>query len=390
MNTRYDELDMEREIAKVEVKDLRTTVQNNLKLETTNSSFKQAVKVFRQTITHEWQSEQEDESKLPDASGDKRIVIRRKKKTPKVKRKRPTYWHPEVALEELDQALNDVAVLQGELLQLKTVNKELQAMYNEAEVKHTIAQYKISKLEKTKRELILEKSSIDSQAVLKKLSEKRNTVSFSSTSPRVDKPKILDNDDERSLLNSSKVGDLTTVNILCDQSAKKDDEQKHREFVNCRNNDGWTPLMLASARGHLPVVQKLLAFGGDVKLIESDLGYTALHLAAWNNRENIVKYLIQEAKCSPDPEGEYKRTPLMLAANWGASGTLRILLDLGANPLQKDSRGRTAIHWARDKAIKSALEEAMKKAENEKNKSAESSNNELQFHKNVSDVENEV
>jgi len=393
MNTLCDELEMEREIARVEVKDLRQIVQNNLKIDAKDSPLKEAVKVFRQSVKQEQHSEPE-ESKSPD-SGGKRIVIRRKKKTPEVKRRSPTYWHPALALDELDQALNDVAVLQGELLQLKTVNEKLKEMYTDAEVKHTIAQFKISKLEKAKRELLLDKSNYETQAVLQKLNERKSNASLTgspqvSGSKMINGVRITDNDMESSLLNAAKVGDLTTVSVLCERSVKEDDEESRKNFMNCRNEDGWTPLMLASARGHLPVVKKLLASGGDAKLTESDLDYTALHLAAWNNRGDIVKYLIEEANCPPDSEGEYKRTPLMLAANWGASGSMKVLLELGASPKHEDSRGRTALHWARDKVLKSTLEEAMKKADEVKNKTVDGSSDDYPFHKNISELENEV
>lgn len=102
-----------------------------------------------------------------------------------------------------------------------------------------------------------------------------------------------------------------------------------------------------------------------------------------------MKYLIEEAECPPDPEGEAKRTPLMLAANWGASGSMNSLLNLGANPSLKDSRGRTAMDWARDKAMKSALEEAMKMTESATSRNSEGRSDDHPFHKkNISDVEN--
>jgi len=389
INMQCDELEMEREIAKVEVKDLRKMVQNNVKFDSKDSSLKLAVKEFRQSVMKEWHSEC-DESKSTNADGE-RIVIRRRKKTQEVKR-RPTYWHPAVALDELDQALNDVAMLQGELLQLKTVNKKLREMHSDAEVKHTIAQFKISKLEKAKRELLLDKSQSESQAVLRQLSTRRSNAPLpaGSTVKTVGGVRIADSDIESSLLNAAKVGDLRTLSVLCDRSVKVDDEERRKNFVNCRNDDGWTPLMLASARGHLPIVKKLLECGGDAKLTETDLSYTALHLAAWNNRGDIVKYLIEEAGCPPDPEGEAKRTPLMLAANWGASSSMKSLLNLGANPSKGDSRGRTAKDWARDKAMKSTLEEAMKKADEAKSRNGEGISDDYSSHKAISEVENEV
>lgn len=103
----------------------------------------------------------------------------------------------------------------------------------------------------------------------------------------------------------------------------------------------------------------------ETALTETDLGYNALHLASWNNRSEVVGHLVQKAKCPVDPEGENNRTPLMLAANWGATGALNVLLELGADPRHKDTRGKTAIDWARDKTIKASLEQHAKRLEEE-------------------------
>jgi len=247
-------------------------------------------------------------------------------------------------------------------------------MYQDAEVKHAMAQFKISKLEKAKRELQLEKAEMSSKLALQKLEDGRisraNSLIRSNTNSRkFDQNEISDADAEKGLLSAAQNGDLTTVTIFCDRFEKEgaDGIEKKKTLVNCRNRDGWTPLMLASARGHLPVVEKLLSAGGDANLTETDLGYNALHLASWNNRPDIVRHLVSEAKCPVDAEGENNRTPLMLASNWGATGALNVLLELGADPSHKDSRGKTAIDWARDKAIKASLEEHAKKMEKEDN-----------------------
>jgi len=239
-------------------------------------------------------------------------------------------------------------------------------MYQDAEVKHAMAQFKISKLEKARRELQLEKAEVSSKIALQKLEANRlqraSSMRSVTSTRNLDVLNISDADAEKTMLIGAQNGDLTTVNILCGRYEKEGPggAEKTKMLVNCRNRDGWTPLMLAAARGHLPVVEKLLATGGDASLTETDLGYNALHLASWNNREHVVKYLVQKAKCPVDPEGENNRTPLMLAANWGATGALSALLELGADPRHSDTRGKTAIDWARDKTIKASLEKHAK------------------------------
>jgi len=375
-----DELDVELEIAKVELKDLKKTLEAKLVLGDHAVCLEKAVTEFRRTVLQlgiEDEEDKGDDSKVDDPSSGERIVIRRKKKVEQKRKKTATYWHPEgIVLDDLDQALTDVAVLQGQVKQLKSLNNKLQEMYRDAEVKHAMAQFKISKLEKAKRVLQLEKAEVNSRAVLDKLhSDRKSRIALSPITPKSpnfeDLSNISENDAERGLLSAAQNGDLVTINILCERfggsSEKKEkDSEGGQGVVNCRNRDGWTPLMLASARGHLPVVIKLLTVGGDPALTETDLGYTALHLAAWNNRPNVVKHLVEEANCSVDPEGENRRTPLMLAANWGATAALRVLIDLGANPNHTDTRGKTAIDWARDKSVKSTLQEAKQKYDQKK------------------------
>jgi len=376
-----EELDVELEIAKVELKDIKRMLEDKLVNNEHAVHLEKAVTEFRRNILQlgiEPENEEGDDTKVGD---NERKVIRRKKELEKPKTI-PTYFSPSgIVIDDLDEALTNVAVLQGQVKQLKALNNQLQDKYRDAEVKHAMAQFKISKLEKAKRTLQLERAEVNSKAVLDKLHNERKSRSAlfspnkSGSLPKFDDLNSLsERDAEISLLNASQNGDLTTVNVLCERFCeKKNDKSEVSEtMVNCRNRDGWTPLMLASARGHVPVVIKLLEFGGDPALTETDLGYTALHLAAWNNRPNVVKHLVEEAGFTVDPEGENSRTPLMLASNWGATAAIRVLVDLGANPNHTDTRGKTAIDWARDKSVKVLLQEAKTKFDQKKVEQCES------------------
>ncbi|MFH8569380.1 ankyrin repeat domain-containing protein [Streptomyces sp. NPDC017993] len=105
------------------------------------------------------------------------------------------------------------------------------------------------------------------------------------------------------------------------------------------------PLCAAACWGHTEAVRELLAHGADPNLREDDgTGYTALLWAATNGRHDTV-HLLLEANADPDA-GCGDRTPLMAAAEFGATGIVRDLLRHGADAHRTDKQGRTALDQA--------------------------------------------
>ncbi len=82
--------------------------------------------------------------------------------------------------------------------------------------------------------------------------------------------------------------------------------------VNCANDDGWTPLMLACHRSDWgvaePVVRALLERKALVRVASVD-GSTALHIAAQSSRPTTVAMLL-EAGALVDARSSNLRTPL--------------------------------------------------------------------------------
>ena len=68
----------------------------------------------------------------------------------------------------------------------------------------------------------------------------------------------------------------------------------HGADVNARQEAGWTPLMVASGRGHAKVVEALLDAGAD-KELKATSGYykgnTALGIARRENKGDVVAVL---------------------------------------------------------------------------------------------------
>ena len=63
-----------------------------------------------------------------------------------------------------------------------------------------------------------------------------------------------------------------------------------------KDNNGWTPLLLASDRGYTPIIQVLLDKGADIQTKEPKQGKTALHLAAAGGHVAVVQVRIQAAR----------------------------------------------------------------------------------------------
>jgi ankyrin repeat protein len=103
------------------------------------------------------------------------------------------------------------------------------------------------------------------------------------------------------------------------------------------------PLHWACRPANPEIVSKLLEFGADPNSSTED-GETPLHIAAYEGSDACVQLLL-DSGADVSATTEDGKTPLMSAAQTGLS-IVRSLLAAGADPLSRDSGGRTALHWA--------------------------------------------
>jgi len=76
-----------------------------------------------------------------------------------------------------------------------------------------------------------------------------------------------------------------------------------------------------------------------------DDGLRPLHAAAELNKRKVVARIL-EGRARPDLVDNRGRTALMIAASWGFTDTLELLVKHGASHAVRDSSGRQALHYA--------------------------------------------
>lgn len=111
--------------------------------------------------------------------------------------------------------------------------------------------------------------------------------------------------------------------------------------VDVRNKQDETPLMLASLKGDLALVQALVARGADI----NKPGWTPLHYAATKGSVPVIRELLDQ-HAYIDAESPNGTTPLMMAAMYGTPEAVKTLLEAGADPTLKNNLGLNAKDFA--------------------------------------------
>ncbi len=111
--------------------------------------------------------------------------------------------------------------------------------------------------------------------------------------------------------------------------------------VEVRNAADESPLMLAALNGELAICQLLIRKNADV----NKTGWAPLHYAATNGHLDVMNLLLEE-NAYIDATSPNGTTPLMMAAHYGTSSAVKLLLEAGADPMLKNSQGLSAIDFA--------------------------------------------
>jgi ankyrin repeat protein len=109
------------------------------------------------------------------------------------------------------------------------------------------------------------------------------------------------------------------------------------------------PIHYAAYNGDLEKVKEIIEMDPNEINVKDRLDFTPLHLASGKGHSEIVEFLLNHGA---DIESEMfdRETPLLVAARFaghdGKYETIKTLLEHGAKVNHKDKHGRTALHYA--------------------------------------------
>ena len=105
------------------------------------------------------------------------------------------------------------------------------------------------------------------------------------------------------------------------------------------------PLTIAARDGNAPEIRALVARGADANAFDGVNDWTPLEHAVHKHQPAAITALL-DVGADPnraDPRGS---TPLMMAAGYGSTDIVQLLLRRGADLRLRDSGGATALDWA--------------------------------------------
>ena len=120
----------------------------------------------------------------------------------------------------------------------------------------------------------------------------------------------------------------------------------NKSDIKHANTYGQNALHIAAAYDNANLIE--LLYEKEKSLIKRKTGeeeHTPLHFAARYNSMNAVKYLVVRHRELLEATDYQGRTPFFLAAEYGYSNIVKLLLDMGSNCNVENKSGQKALYW---------------------------------------------
>ena len=114
----------------------------------------------------------------------------------------------------------------------------------------------------------------------------------------------------------------------------------------CRGDESASPGLDGAARaGDVARIRAMASEKSDLDAPSGGNGWTPLMHAIHKNQMGSVEALL-DSGADPNRPGDDATTPLMMAAGYGYTDIVTVLLRRGANPALTNTGGETALDWA--------------------------------------------
>ena len=132
---------------------------------------------------------------------------------------------------------------------------------------------------------------------------------------------------------------------LCNYLEKNLNKPEIENYINTKNETGFTVLHFASFRGKIPIISRLIHLHADL-YTKNEKGLTILHLAAQGNQPNSLAYFKEKFSLDLNQLDNVKSTPLHWACYTGSLKAVEYLLCNDVELDKTDNEGVTALHLA--------------------------------------------
>jgi ankyrin repeat protein len=121
--------------------------------------------------------------------------------------------------------------------------------------------------------------------------------------------------------------------------------------LSAKREDGQTAIHLCAKTDSVEILEKLIHDGAKIDDVDNE-NENILHKSAAHNKENVLKYALSESKSKQNPNFIKEKnnagvTPLLLAAQFGHTACVALLLEAGADMFtDRDKRERGPVYLA--------------------------------------------